>query len=152
MGQEHDGRIQCHTCGARVTLVRSVRIRQELGEREIRPDMFSSMEEFVEAEARGIKGSDFDLMALATAHDMPLEVKVAQLEGYARFRRGFVCLQCYNRLARRLFPVAIKRGHTFRLFRLASDSAFNKAAVYDHIKWVRYQAKLARTMGIDVTA
>jgi len=108
------------------------------------------MEDFVEAEARGIEGSDFDLMALATARDMPLEVKVAQLVGYAQFRRGFVCLDCYCRLARRLAPVAIKRGDSFRLFRLAGESDRGKAAVYDYEKWFRYQANLARRMGVEL--
>jgi hypothetical protein len=113
----NEGKIPCHTCGAKVKLVRSVKLRQ---------------------------WQEFD-PAYANDHE-----RYMQYVRNMTFRRAFICPACYGKLDNRFGSGQIQRDGLALTFGLAGESRGDKAATYDHAKWLAHQRKLAAEFGVDV--
>jgi len=115
------GAISCHTCGAQVAVVRSVRLRQCVS---WRPDP-------------NVIDDQNHRAHLQYARNM-------------QFRRAFICQACYAVLASNGYGVGAVRTTTgeTKEYNLSGESRGDKAAVYDYAKWLRYQKRTAGKMGL----
>ena len=127
----NQGLIECHTCGQRVTLVRSVRIR---GDTEHEFDLLLQR---------------FPNLGELTPGEMD-----EYMRAYVRYarnsthRRAFICLACYAKLDNYWGSGFIERDERIRRYDLSGDCRGDRAAVYDYGKWTSYQArKLRESLG-----
>jgi len=142
--------IACHTCGAQVKLVRSVRIRQWIGPLpEGAAVPFRDVAAEWRAAKHGIEGSDFDLRAVC-CEPRDASRQLQYIENM-RFRRASICNDCYQFLDNYL-GCGVIAGPEARCFGLASSSRRGRAAAYDYTQWRRFQRKLASEMGIELEA
>jgi hypothetical protein len=142
------GVIQCHTCGEKSQLVRSVKIRQWIGPFSCGEIPCRTEIEAAQCAASGIEGVNGDVYAIAG--DGPESPQYQQFRKCMQFRTAFVCLDCYRTLDNCYGIAAIPLDGKFRLYGLAGTSRRDKATVYNYAKWLAYQNRMAAKMGISV--
>ena len=125
--------IRCHTCGQDAKLVRSVRLRHDPN-----PEFNRIVQRWPDPNA--IPADDQDVFKRA----------YLQWDRDSKHRRAFICEACYKRLDNPLGVAEIVTPEGVKVFGLSGDSRASRAAVYDYEKWRRYQARLGRTLGIDL--
>lgn len=125
--------IPCHACGAGVQLARSVMLRA---------DVEKKGEEFFNAWP--------DLNGLSPEQDRRFLDAYAKHERGVKFRRAFVCEQCYRRIDNYYGMAEVPTDNGPRTFNLAGESRGDRAAVYSFKKWLSFQRRVASCMGIEL--
>ena len=126
--------IECHTCGGRVSWVRSVKIRGDVG-----------------------RESKQLVQRYKDPNHIP-ESAYAQYRRNTDYRRAFICESCYKILdglseteqglvSTGVAEIIGEWGP--KTWNLAGVSRGDKAAVYDYAKWLAFQRRKAGEMGID---
>ncbi len=125
------GTILCHCCGRNVKLTRSAMIRGDIYNHP-----------FLERLRRMADGIEpFDSKAyFHYKRDMT-------------YRRAFICEACYKTIDNAevgAAPIKPIDHYESRVFNLACRSRRGRAAVYDYKKWIAFQRRKAREMGVHL--
>lgn len=130
--------IECHCCGRGVEIVRSVMLRG---------DVEKLAEEYIE---RTFPGQASEPIEITQEEFKSLKPGYDYYKRNVVYRRAFICEACYKKIDSE--PVGAAEIFTpggAKVFGLAGASRHGRAAVYNEKKWRRFQARLAKQMGLS---
>ncbi|OWY70414.1 hypothetical protein B7486_16630 [cyanobacterium TDX16] len=137
---ENPNMIQCHTCNSRVPFARHCKVR---GDVEAMGNTYAD-------QASKRLGRDIRIGSLTPDE---IERERPYYEQYHRniqYRSAFICEACYKVMDSSGDGSAeIDASAGPQTFAIAGESRNDRAAIYDHAKWLRFQSNQAAKMGIE---